>query len=400
MINGKRALEDLRGELGPLFTKVARKGVTLMDILEYLEFSDTYTLFWSAFQLPADQDGFQTAGKRGKGVKADHLIERWAQGQNAGWAWGSVPEECQSIWSIPIDRRTSLMDTWASEVIEENVGNLRDVLKRTEASHKAIESVYTEARCDFIRTKRVVGCTTTGAAMYSNLIKAFKPDCVLVEEAGEILEAHVLTALHPDTKQLILIGDHKQLRPKVNSYKLSVEKGEGYDLNRSMFERLILQGHPVKTLSKQHRMVPEISQLVREMTYPDLLDDEKTLDREKMRGVLGRVTFINHDKVEVDASELRDKKDGEFTASKRNEFEARMVLKLVKFLGQQGYKTKDIVVLTPYLGQLKLLREMLSHDTDPWLSDLDNFELKRAGLINNAAAKLGQGRIRLSTIGK
>jgi superfamily I DNA and/or RNA helicase len=38
---------------------------------------------------------------------------------------------------------------------------------------------------------------------------------VLVEEAGELLEAHVLTSLSPSTKHLILIGDHKQLRPKV-----------------------------------------------------------------------------------------------------------------------------------------------------------------------------------------
>jgi hypothetical protein len=39
---------------------------------------------------------------------------------------------------------------------------------------------------------------------------------VLVEEAGELLEAHVLTSLSPSTKHLILIGDHKQLRPKVS----------------------------------------------------------------------------------------------------------------------------------------------------------------------------------------
>lgn len=31
---------------------------------------------------------------------------------------------------------------------------------------------------------------------------------VMVEEAGEILEAHVLTSLGPNTEHLIMIGEH------------------------------------------------------------------------------------------------------------------------------------------------------------------------------------------------
>jgi hypothetical protein len=49
---------------------------------------------------------------------------------------------------------------------------------------------------------------------------------ILVEEAGEVLEAHVLAALTPSTKQLIMIGDHQQLRPKVESYNLTVSGGK------------------------------------------------------------------------------------------------------------------------------------------------------------------------------
>lgn len=77
-----------------------------------------------------------------------------------------------------------------------------------------------------------------------------------------------------------------------------------------------------------------------------------------------------------------------------------MVLKLVKYLGQQGYKTSDIVVLTPYLGQLRLLRDALSKTTDPILSDFDTAELIRAGVVTAAAGSVDKGQIRLSTIGK
>jgi hypothetical protein len=34
--------------------------------------------------------------------------------------------------------------------------------------------------------------------------------------AGEIFEAHIFAALTQSTQQVILIGDHKQLRPKVH----------------------------------------------------------------------------------------------------------------------------------------------------------------------------------------
>jgi len=37
-----------------------------------------------------------------------------------------------------------------------------------------------------------------------------------------------------------MIGDHKQLRPKCQHYPLAVEPNRGFDLNRSLFERLAI----------------------------------------------------------------------------------------------------------------------------------------------------------------
>ena len=45
---------------------------------------------------------------------------------------------------------------------------------------------------------------------------------VIVEEAGEVFEAHILASLAPTTEHLILIGDHEQLRPKPQLYALQV----------------------------------------------------------------------------------------------------------------------------------------------------------------------------------
>lgn len=76
-----------------------------------------------------------------------------------------------------------------------------------------------------------------------------------------------------------------------------------------------------------------------------------------------------------------------------------MVLKIVKFLGQQGYGTDQIVILTPYLGQLRELQTGLRETNDPVLNDLDSHDLVRAGLVSESSAKLVKKPIRLATIG-
>ncbi|KAF5857988.1 hypothetical protein ETB97_004987 [Aspergillus alliaceus] len=234
--------------------------------------------------------------------------------------------------------------------------------------------------------------------MYTEDIRAVSPGIVLLEEAGEILESHVLAAINSETKQLVLIGDHQQLRPKINNYALSVEKGDGYDLNRSLFERLVLAGYPHSTLAKQHRMCPEISFLVRSLTYPDLEDAPATFSRPAPRGLQDRVIFFHHENPETKFAQVSDRRDEGTKESKTNPFEVEVVLKIVKYLGQQGYGTDKVVVLTPYLGQLHLLRDRLKKDNDPVLNDLDSHDLVKAGLLSQASADHSKRAIRLSTI--
>ena len=395
----KQDLKEIRHNVEDAFNKFTGN-VSWMDILDHLEFSDNphAQLFWRAFQVPTQDDGFTMTGKRGSPIKPDYLLDRWKQGKGPGPLGRHIAADCAPIWAIPGNQRAAHLDSWVKALREEQIETLRALIDRSNETQVQIDGIFKESRCLFMKTKRVIGCTTTAAAKYASLIKAARPDCVLVEEAGEILEAHIITALGSATRQLVLIGDHKQLRPKCNNYALSVEKGDGYDLNRSLFERLILQGHRHATLRKQYRMVPEISHLIRSMTYGDLLDGPKVFERPSIRGIRGRVAFVNHNEPEVDASEIQDSRDASYKASKRNRFEADMILKLVRYLGQQGYNTSNIVVLTPYLGQLRLLRDMLSKETDPLLSDLDSFELIRAGLLTAAAGKVDKGQIRLSTI--
>lgn len=50
------------------------------------------------------------------------------------------------------------------------------------------------------------------------LFQSFSPKVLVVEEAGQVLEAHVLGSLVPSVEHLILIGDPLQLRPSLANY--------------------------------------------------------------------------------------------------------------------------------------------------------------------------------------
>jgi superfamily I DNA and/or RNA helicase len=167
----------------------------------------------------------------------------------------------------------------------------------------------------------------------------------------------------------------------------------------SLFERLVLKGYPHEELTEQHRMRPEISALIRHLTYPDLVDAPTTRSRPNLYGVRDNIVFIDHQNPEDEISQLADLRDMGSKSSKQNTHEVEMILKIVRYLGQQGYGTEKVVILTPYLGQLHKLQDALRKDNDPVLNDMDSYDLVRAGLLPAAAANMAKKSIRLATIG-
>ena len=395
----KTQAESYHDALSDKLVKFANSRVNDQVLLDYLEFSDDSEYF-DAFVVPDSDDEMIRVGRKNKKIDASYLIERWLSGKDAGIFRTDAMHDYQYVWDMEPDTRSRLRTKWEREFVEEQVAEISTLAKKYNDCCNRTQQLFHMKDSHVISHKRIVACTTTGAAKYAEDIQKAAPGIILVEEAGEILESHILTALTPATKQLILIGDHKQLRPKVNNYSLTVEKGEGYDLNVSLFERLVLAGVPHTTLKKQHRMRPEISALVRSLTYPELEDAEKTQGRPNLRGFQDNVIFVSHSRPELNADRIADRRDEGAKTSKENSYEANMVLKCVRYLGQQGYGTANIVILTPYLGQLSLLVKTLSNDNDPILNDLDSAELIRAGLLSPAGADISKRKIRISTIGE
>lgn len=394
----KKSAESYHQLLTKKVASFARFKVDRQALMDYLEFSEDSD-FFDAFTVPDQEDGMQIATKKGKKITKYYLLDLWLAGNAPGVFRQQATELYPNVWTMDKERRKSFVDKWNRELIKEKLSEISTLIRKYDRCQEQLRQLFNEKNAHIIQSKRIIGCTTTAAAMYVEEIRNASPGIILVEEAGEILESHILTAMTEKTKQLILIGDHKQLRPKVNNYALTVEKGDGYNLNQSMFERLVLAGVRHTTLKQQHRMRPEISALVRHLTYPELEDALKTQNRPPLRGFQDNIMFICHDRPELNANKIADRRDENSKASKENEYEADMVLKCVRYLGQQGYNTEELVVLTPYLGQLFLLKNKLQKDNDPILNDLDSWDLIRAGLLTPAAASVTKRPIKLSTIG-
>ncbi|KAK7464369.1 hypothetical protein VKT23_006536 [Stygiomarasmius scandens] len=400
IIDGLKAdIEARSTSLDTEFQRYLNATVRTEDLLLHLEFDEPD--FFEAFEVPQASDGMTIIGENGQPVKTDYLLNRWRNGSDAGlFKEEDNVKAAANIWRMPRKDRQAFLSKCTEEILKLHIEKLQD---GTTMYNKVVGELlrkFREGDAAILRTKRIIGCTTTAAAKYGEDIQAASPDVLLVEEAGEILESHIVTALGTTTKQLILIGDHKQLRPKVNNYKLTVEKGDGYDLNVSLFERLVRKGYPHQSLVAQHRMRPEISALVRQLTYPDLTDAPKTQNRPNLTGVRDNIVFFNHKYPEGNMSQIADSRDLGSKSSKENLYEARMAVKIIKYLAQQGYGTEDMVVLTPYLGQLTKLQNEFRKDseTDPVLNDLDSNELVRAGLLIPRQGKPGKKKLRISTI--
>ncbi|KAG8749048.1 hypothetical protein FRC14_001737 [Serendipita sp. 396] len=373
------------------------------EIMVYLEFDQSNEEYFDAFSVPkASEKGMKTVGRGGKSISEFYLLNRWSIGRDAGtFVKHPVAKNAARVWSLPSSARQAKLAEWKEAILHEQATLLQKLVQEYDQAQRELDAIFDSKDRQILNSVQIIGCTTTAAAMFRDHITAASPNLLLVEEAGEILESHILTALSQTVKQLILIGDHKQLRPKVQSYELTIEKGEGYDLNRSLFERLVLKKYPHTTLTQQHRMRPEISALVRLLTYPDLKDAPSTIGRDDVRGLRMNVVFIQHSRPEEDNAEfdhILEKTETSHKLSKRNPHEVQMVLKILKYMGQQGYRTDQIIILTPYLGQLRALRQALSKDNDPVLNDLDTHDLVTAGLMDPKAAQVAKKSIRLATI--
>ena len=251
-----------------------------------------------------------------------------------------------NIWLLSSSDRLRLYLFWVESYRE----RYRMEIQRGEQEYEQLchdlEAIRFEEEQEVIRRATVVGMTTSGAARYHSTLQRVAPRVVVIEEAAEVMEAHIITSLAKDTKHTILIGDHKQLRPKATVYELA----QKYNLEISLFERMVMNSMECKRLCIQHRMRPEIASLTKRIYDHEIVDHESVLEFEDIAGVTHNVSFIDHCKPEKLEGGLQ---------SYSNSHEADFLVALCNYLLLQGYRRSQITILTMYTGQLLLLQERM-----------------------------------------
>lgn len=251
-----------------------------------------------------------------------------------------------ALQRLPKHQRWALHNRLAMRVREWNIPSLTAALRQYARAKRGLESASAASRGRLLQRADIVAMTTTFAARNVELLEALGAEVLLVEEAAEVLESHVLALLTPKVRRILLIGDHQQLQPSTASHLV----GTRMRLGVSLFERLVMRGYPHSQLTVQRRMRPALADVVRG-EYDSLSDHVSTHDLATVQGLQDSLFFWDHGLSEsVPPGNL---------GSVQNAGEANLVVALARYLLLQGYTTDQVVILTPYVGQLLLLRAQI-----------------------------------------
>ena len=329
----------------------------------------------------------------GNGVDEDGFREVHGRRYNVvnGWLRGAAKNitsnrSVAELSLVPLkemsaSERTVLHKHWIQQQTNELNNNLLYSLDSFHASKSALDKCHQELDLRCLLQSHVIGVTTTGLARKMDVLRRVRAKVLICEEAGEVLEAHILTALLPSVEHAILIGDHEQLRPQINNYELQHDSpnGEKFSLDVSLFERLVKPKNGnskvlLSTLKIQRRMHPSIAELVRVPLYPELQDHQSVLEYPEVDGMRDRLFWLDH-------REKEDPRDPQSVSlSRTNTFEVDMIAALVSHLVRQGtYGNEDIAVITPYLGQLQKIKKRLASSFEIVVGDRDLEDLEAHG---------------------
>ncbi|KAJ5182661.1 hypothetical protein N7492_000277 [Penicillium capsulatum] len=333
----------------------------------------------------ADEYGFQRQSHQ----DPRQAIKSWLKN---GEVTDDPPRSVDVLQSVHIDTMTAAeREAIHKHWIRSQTSHVHTKAQYLFASHLETKTSWDTIRDELslrcLRDADIIGVTTSGLARNLNMLRRLKSKVLLCEEAGEVLEAHLLTSLLPSIEHIILIGDHQQLRPQVQNYELSRESHDGkrYSLDRSLFERLVEPDDgagvqlPFCTLETQRRMSPSISRLIHDTLYPRLQDAPSVLEYPEVAGMQKRLFWLDHRYPEGGAMS-----QDPMTTSHWNDHEIEMTVALASHLARQGvYQEGDIAVLTPYLGQLHRLRRKLSESHTVTLGERDQEDLVNAGFTGD-----------------
>lgn len=194
-------------------------------------------------------------------------------------------------------------------------------------------------------------CSGTGDVRLTNM--TFRT--VLIDEATQATEPESLIPIVHGCKQVVLVGDHKQLGPVIMNRKAALA-----GMKNSLFERLIRLGHRPLRLEVQYRMHPCLSEFPSNMFYDGALQNGVTAQERIQRGV--DYPWPKPSTPMLFRQDLGQEEISGSGTSFLNRTEASSVEKMVTALLKSNVLPSQIGIVTPYEGQRSyLLTHMQMH---------------------------------------
>ena len=258
---------------------------------------------------------------------------------------------------------------------------------------------------DLIDQAQVVLCTCVGAANNRILNRVGKDgssagfDLVVIDEAAQSLEAACWIPTLRGRK-LVLAGDHCQLPPTIKSNNSRVQKA----LSQTMFERVmelygdsltasssataherekISAGRISRMLQVQYRMNEKIADWASRALYGGQLQSHESVRQRTIGQLEGLQKTDDEDNTDItetallliDTASCGLHESTNAAGSRYNVGEAEIVSKHVKRLLRMGVKQPQIAIITPYNGQVEILRtSLLSEYPKLEIRSVDGFQ--------------------------
>ena len=251
-----------------------------------------------------------------------------------------------------------------------------------------------------VKNSKIVFATCVGAAsrlltqlpVNSDSSHNYPFDYAIIDEAAQGLEASCWIPIQL-SKRVILAGDHCQLPPTIKC-----KEAETGGLSVTLFEKIITDSrfNKISTLLNiQYRMNDLINSWASQNMYQGNVSSDESVKDHTLRDILPAAVSIskpqaiqeNHENADEDEDDpnnipvlmmidtsnafmYEDDKASDSTStsqsvkkktmSHRNQNEAELILQQTLFLVRKGIKPTDIGIITPYNGQLELLKEVFA----------------------------------------
>ena len=292
----------------------------------------------------------------------------------------------ENLWELNLEDRIRFVQMIIAKETRQIRATFQKNLRSYEELCKQKSELENQHTAEVLRGKQIIGATITGASINQTLLKEIQPRIIVVEEAAEVLEPQLVAAIGTWTEYMLLIGDHQQLRPPVDTYHLR----KNYNFDISMMERLIANKLPFTTLEMQNRQREEFADLLLDIYAGLKTNHERVKDNHPAKCLHKSVFFWHHTEAE--------NKDRSVT----NPEEAKRAVKLALFLIQQGYSPSKVTILASYRGQTALIRKTMKEYEKKFDLYINNDDLTQgemdAGTEENAEKKSISQAVKIYTV--